>query len=85
MDRKNSLRGSDLDRWIVRQIGEGASNKEIASTVGRAESTVKWRTSRLMRQIGAHSRAALVGRIDERPKAAQARTPDQQPNEAPFC
>jgi DNA-binding CsgD family transcriptional regulator len=48
---------------VLELVATGASNKEIATTLGCAEATVENHLTELFRRSGARSRAGLVGRL----------------------
>jgi DNA-binding NarL/FixJ family response regulator len=54
----NSL--TERERTILRRIGRGDSNLEIASALGLSRRTVDTHRTRLMRKLGVHKTAALV-------------------------
>lgn len=49
------------EREIIRALGRGASDKEIAEDLGIAVSTVQKHVANGMRALRAHSRAHAVG------------------------
>lgn len=51
---------SDVDRELLRHIGEGLSNSEIVEAMNLSMSTVKTYVSRLLRKLDARDRAQLV-------------------------
>lgn len=51
---------SDVDRELLRHIGEGLSNTEISEEMDLTLSTVKTYVSRLLKKLGARDRAQLV-------------------------
>lgn len=50
------------DEQILAMIHEGMTNREIASRLFLAESTIKWHISRLLREAGARNRTELLWR-----------------------
>jgi DNA-binding NarL/FixJ family response regulator len=45
---------------VLRLVASGARNRDIASTLGISENTVKFHVSNLLRKAGARSRAELA-------------------------
>jgi DNA-binding CsgD family transcriptional regulator len=45
---------------VLRLVAEGETTKEIALRLGIAEVTVKWHVKRILRRLGAASRAEAV-------------------------
>jgi DNA-binding NarL/FixJ family response regulator len=48
---------------VLAGVVEGASNKEIAGTLGRAENTVELHLTQLLRKAGVSSRTRLLARF----------------------
>jgi DNA-binding CsgD family transcriptional regulator/signal transduction histidine kinase len=57
---------SPREREVLRLVGSGARNKDIARTLGISDNTVKFHVSNLLRKAGARSRAELVAQTHER-------------------
>jgi DNA-binding NarL/FixJ family response regulator len=51
---------SDREREVLRLVGAGATNREIASRLGLSHNTVKSHTSALFRKLGARNRAEAI-------------------------
>lgn len=56
---------SRAERRVLRYLCEGKSNREIAETLQRSESTIRNQTQRIFDVLGINSRAALVARCAE--------------------
>jgi two-component system response regulator NreC len=52
---------TDREREVLKQIGRGASNDEIAATLALRPKTIEAYTQRLMTKLGVSTRAGLVG------------------------
>ncbi len=53
------------EREILRCVGNGSSNKEIAATLGVSEATVKWHLQHVFDKLGVHRRTGAVRRARE--------------------
>ncbi len=51
---------TEREREVLRLLGEGKANKEIAASLGVTEQTVKTHLSKIFRKLGAGGRAAAV-------------------------
>ena len=51
---------SDREKEVLKQLGTGARNSEIARALGITEHTVKFHISKLLRKAGARNRAELI-------------------------
>ncbi|HYZ17537.1 MAG TPA: LuxR C-terminal-related transcriptional regulator [Candidatus Acidoferrum sp.] len=56
---------SRAERRVLRYLCEGKSNREIAESLQRSESTIRNQTQRIFDVLGINSRAALVARCAE--------------------
>ncbi len=56
---------SPAERRVLRELCAGKSNREIATALGRSESTIRNQTQRIFDVLGVNSRAALVARCAE--------------------
>ncbi|MGC5343006.1 LuxR C-terminal-related transcriptional regulator [Streptomyces sp. DT171] len=72
---------SELQRDIVRLVGEGLSNQRIAERVGLSPHTVNYHLRKLYRALGVNSRIDLLnaaeragGRLSGLPRAGRGRT-----------
>jgi DNA-binding CsgD family transcriptional regulator len=56
---------SPAERRVLRELRTGKTNREIAETLQRSESTIRNQTQRIFDVLGINSRAALVARLGE--------------------
>ncbi|MDE2572073.1 MAG: response regulator transcription factor [bacterium] len=54
------------EREVLRLVGEGLSNKQIAARLGIAERTAKFHLSSIMAKLGAENRAQAVALAAQR-------------------
>jgi len=59
---------SPREEEVLREIAQGASNKEIARTLGIAETTVKIHVQHILRKLGLSSRVQAAVYAAERPR-----------------
>lgn len=75
---KRELGLSRREQQLTRMIGEGLTNKEIASQLNLSEQTVKNHVHRMLRKVGAKDRLMIVERWRE-VRRAEYGTPVQHP------
>jgi DNA-binding NarL/FixJ family response regulator len=56
---------SPAERRVLRELRAGKSNREIAETLQRSESTIRNQTQHIFDLLGINSRAALIARLGE--------------------
>jgi DNA-binding NarL/FixJ family response regulator len=56
---------SPAERRVLRELRAGKTNREIAETLQRSESTIRNQTQHIFDVLGINSRAALVARMTE--------------------
>ena len=62
-DRTTKWRLTPAERLVAAHVVQGLSNKEIATALGKAESTVKHQLTSAMGKLGVQSRCQLIVRI----------------------
>ena len=76
---------SQRERQILTKVAQGASNKEVARTLGIAEATVKIHVQHILRKLKLSSRVQAAvyaaGRAGEHPQAADIRRPPLEGDE----
>lgn len=62
-------------REVLRLVGEGKSNKEIARSIGRSDQTVKVHVSEILRRLKVKNRAEAAFLASKLPSSARSVPP----------
>ena len=54
---------TDRERVVLAQLLRGASSKQVALTLGISPRTVDFHRGNMMRKLGAHNTAELIGKV----------------------
>jgi LuxR family maltose regulon positive regulatory protein len=53
---------SPMELRLLRQLGRGLTNRELAGLFSTTVGTTKWRLFQMFRKLGVHNRTAAVAR-----------------------